>query len=104
MLLAADCVYDDQATSALVRTIVKLLPMLPPRAVCWISLERRINFCLEGMATRAPAAEHLERELQAQVYLDVQKWPISRVPQRFQYVRERNLELWKVTYMRNAEE
>lgn len=96
LLLAADCVYDDRATSALVRVIAQLLPLLQPTAICLIALERRINFCLEGMTPRAPAAEHLESELRAHEELVVQRLPVSRVTQRFEYLREGNLELWKV--------
>ncbi|KAL1515001.1 hypothetical protein AB1Y20_004072 [Prymnesium parvum] len=97
LVLAADCVYDDEATTALVQTIALLLPVLQADAVCLVALERRVNFCLEGMAPRAPAAEHFERELKAQEHLNARRVPPDSVPQRFEYSRERNLDLWHVT-------
>lgn len=96
MVLAADCVYDDKATSSLVRTIAQLLPRLPSAAVCLVALERRINFCLEGMAPRAPAAEHFECEVRAQKHLLMTRVPVATIPQHFEYARERNLEVWSL--------
>ena len=102
VVLAADCVYDDRATSALVRTLAALLPLLRPQAVCLLALERRINFCLEGMAPRAPAAEHLEAELGAQPHLQTARIPVGSVAQRFEYERESRLELLRVTCRRGG--
>ena len=63
MLLAADCVYDDGMTSALVALMSRVLPALGPSAVAFVSLERRVNFCLEGMCARAhmPSRQKLTR-------------------------------------------
>ena len=97
VLLAADCVYDDGMTSALVALMSRVLPALGPSAVAFVSLERRVNFCLEGMCARAPAAEHFHRELEAQRGLLVGSLVApDGVPQRFEYERAPTLELWRV--------
>ena len=59
LILAADCVYSDDATDALLGCVERLLrERLAPGAVALFASERRVNFCLEGLCSRAPAAEH----------------------------------------------
>jgi predicted nicotinamide N-methyase len=96
VLLAADCVYDDSGTTALVPMLARLLPALDASAVCFISLERRINFCLAGLRPRAPAAEHFHRVLRQQKSLAATQLPTATVPQSFEYERASTLELWRV--------
>ena len=52
VLLAADCVYDDSGTTALVPMLARLLPALDASAVCFISLERRMNFSASQVCGR----------------------------------------------------
>ena len=56
LILCADCCYDDDATAKLVELVARLLPRLPRGAAALFALERRINFCLEGLRPRGAAA------------------------------------------------
>lgn len=102
ILLSADCIYDDNLTSALVQTLAKLLPVLHLDAVCLVALERRFNFCLEGFRSRAPAAEHFEHAMRAHSHLDMIRLHAEGIPQRFEYDRGPDLELWKVFHRSNV--
>ena len=97
--LAADCVYDDGATTAMVRLLARMLPALGPSAVGIVSLERRINFCLDGMRPRAPAAEHFHARLERSG-LTATEICVSTVPTCFDYERVPTLELWRITAAR----
>ena len=76
---------------------------MPTDAVVLFCLERRINFCLEGLAPRAPAAEHFARgvdEREARGEWVVERLEASQVPQRFvDYERgpDGSLDLWLVS-------
>lgn len=101
LILAADCVYDDDATNALLETVSRLLAAMPDDAMALFCLERRINFCLNGLRARAPAAEHFASAVGARVSNG--EWTATRldascVPQCFEYERGRTemLELWQV--------
>ena len=101
LLLAADCCYDDNATAALLRLVSRLMPMLPTGAVCIFALERRVNFCLEGMRPRAPAAEFfaasLEQRRAAGEWM-VERMESDHVPRLFEDTeRSAELEMWRVT-------
>ena len=82
LILAADCVYDDQATASLVELLRKILPKLSEGAMAMIALERRVNFCLEGLKARAANAECFEaaiRKLAAAGEWLVEKMDVSKV-------------------------
>lgn len=105
LLLAADCVYDSDATDALVDLVASLLTgPLPEGAAAWFALERRINFCVDELRTRAPAAEHFHRRLLEREQageLRAERVPLDSVPQRFEYSRGAFLELWRVEAIRS---
>ena len=105
LILAADCVYDDQATASLVELLRRILPKLSEGAMAMIALERRVNFCLEGLKARAANAECFEaaiRKLAAAGEWLVEKMDASKVPQVIEGGRREgaDLELWKVTVAR----
>ena len=77
------------------------MPMLPTGAVCIFALERRVNFCLEGMRPRAPAAEFfaasLEQRRAAGEWM-VERMESDHVPRLFEDTeRSAELEMWRVT-------
>ena len=90
------------ATDALLACVDRLLRSMPAAAAALLCLERRVNFCLAGLAPRAPAAEHFaqgvcEREHRGEWI--VERLAASSVPQRFvDYERgpPGTLELWWV--------
>ena len=51
------------------KTYARLLRLLPTGAAALIAYERRINFCLQGMRARAPAAEFFEVAVRERVYI-----------------------------------
>ena len=137
LVLAADCVYDDHLTDALIDRVSDLVgwlaggehaPRWPEggedapkepaggdhvaghvagRAVTVVfSLERRINFCLDSLSARAPAAEHFHRRLHAigtadahegahdgATGLECHERRAVEIPQAFDYERSRELRL-----------
>lgn len=108
-ILAADCVYDDAATDALLETVERLLcgsPRLVAQGcAAYFALERRVCFCVDGMRARAPAAEHFVASLQARQARgtwQVERIPEESVPQRCEYERGNALELWRVTSSGNT--
>ncbi len=99
LILAADCVYDDAASTALVTLVCEMLRALPAGAAALFSLERRVCFCIDGLAPRAPAAEHfvrLLREKERGGEVVVEQLTAARIEQRLPYERADELELWRV--------
>ena len=99
LVLAADCVYDDAATSALVARLADLLRWLPAGGVALVAIERRTNFCLDSMSARAPALDHFLSELEARGQLDCARADCAAFPQAFDYERVRELDLFRVTLL-----
>ena len=96
LILAADCVYSNDMTEALVSCLHALLRTLPG-AVALVSMELRINFTLSSMAPRAPAVDYFADGLDV-AGLAFSKVPTRSFPQRFTgYERVKELELWRVT-------
>jgi hypothetical protein len=95
-VLAADCVYDDELTSALVHQLELLLPALPSASAI-VAVERRVNFSLEAMRPCAPATEHFLNRIAGSAVLQLESLEVDAVEQRFEYVRARDLRLWRVT-------
>lgn len=106
VVVAADVLYDASATVAFVR----LLPLLllntlssntqdaPPRRQrwLWLSLERRIVFSIAEQRAHAPAVELFFELLEADGRFTATQIPATDIPQRIDYVRTPQLELWRV--------
>ena len=100
MILAADVVYDDALTDAFVSRLVELLRWLrggrcTHSPFCLMGTERRINFCVDSLSTRAPAQDHFFAQL-AQKGLDYEPIPLADVPQAFEYSRSKELRLYRI--------
>jgi len=93
LLIAADCVYDDDATEALFDAFDAALAR-NPRRVLLLALEMRFNFELESLSVRAHGYRTLRRRLDA---LDAVRLPLP--PRVWHYDRgdEAALELWRVS-------
>ena len=61
-VFAGDTVYDDSLTDSFLVCARHLL-LLPRRPVLFLAMEKRWNFTLQDMDTRAPAFDHLMRLL-----------------------------------------
>ena len=103
LILAADCVYDDVATSALVVRLADLLRWLPADAAALVAIERRTNFCIDSMSARAPALDHFLSELEARGQLECARMDCAAFPQAFAYERVKELELFRVTLKAGSE-
>jgi hypothetical protein len=58
-VVAADCVYEDHLTDAMMRSAAALLRRSQrPRPALLVALERRVCFSLDDLDVRAPAYEH----------------------------------------------
>ena len=112
LILAADLIYDNTLTDALLDIVVRWLHWLqgpaeapPHRDVQLIfSLERRISFCIDSLSARAPAVEHFWRRVHSIFTPARAETPrmrmctetVSSIPQAFRYERCAELELYRL--------
>ena len=61
VLLAADVIYDDKITLALMNTIYKLMTSSPVAKTCIIANEQRINFNTEFLTVADTAYDYFEK-------------------------------------------
>jgi predicted nicotinamide N-methyase len=100
LVLAADVIYDDSATDALLERLVELLPSLCADAAVLFTIERRVNFCVDSLSARSPALDHfLERLRVMGRDLRMERLPCE-FAQAFDYDRVRELELYRVQQCR----
>lgn len=126
LILAADCVYDDDLTDALFAVLSKTLRMMrrrrarrPPRAMC--AMERRVNFGVNDEEPRAHAFERFLLHLglkpdgvelaplsdvpaESRGVFRGRRLDLFEVPQRVMYDRVGELELWEVTLVEEDKE
>ena len=101
LILAADCVYGNDMTAQLVACLNALLRSLPG-AVALVAMELRVNFCVSSLAARAPAVDYFADGLEV-AGLEYTRVPTRSFPQRFEYERVKELELWRVTVRAEGE-
>eukprot|EP00873_Tetraselmis_striata_P034459 jgi/Tetstr1/454723/TSEL_041609.t1 len=102
-LFAGDTIYGDDMTDAFLECIGALL-CLPSRPMLYLAMEKRWNFTLADMDSRAPAFDHFMRHLglptlartrlEQQRTLVATQLDVDSVPQRLEYERGKELELW----------
>ena len=102
LILAADCVYSNDMTAQLVACLNALLRSWPG-AVALVAMELRVNFCISSLAARAPAVDYFADALEV-AGLEYTRVPTSSFPQRFEYERVKELELWRVTVRAEREQ
>ncbi|KAI8056792.1 hypothetical protein BDF22DRAFT_667944 [Syncephalis plumigaleata] len=104
IFVAADVIYDNEATSAFLSMVNQLLKpssMVKGNAtrLFYVASEKRINFSLDELRVTAVAHDHFFRELRNYPNLQVDTdLPISTLPQRFAYTRNENLVLWRISW------
>lgn len=114
MILAADVVYDDDLTSSFIVRLADVIRWMQSRAeeegsaarevMAVVAIERRLNFVLDSLSTRAPAAEHFEALLAtalkaggAMAALRLDEPPLSALPQAMEYERCPQLRLYELS-------
>lgn len=110
VLLAADVIYEDHLTTALFGLLEE---MLRGDRVLVLSIEKRINFTLEDLAPTSKAYDHFRSffvDLDAEPCsssppkprprLEGRRINVADVPQRFDYERVAELELWTLRLAR----
>ncbi|KAL3876030.1 hypothetical protein ACJMK2_033917 [Sinanodonta woodiana] len=103
ILLAADVIYDIDATAAFFKTIKTLMSQLQEKSL-YIALEKRLVFTVSDLDIASPGYEHF-REcldiLQSHEDLNSPQFYCEQLstsfPQYLNYSRSKYLELWKVT-------
>ncbi|RKP25951.1 hypothetical protein SYNPS1DRAFT_22183 [Syncephalis pseudoplumigaleata] len=105
IFVAADVIYDNDATSAFLGIVHELLRPSPlfqcSERILYMASEKRINFSLEELRATAVAHDHFFRELRHYPHLQVETdlLPVDRtLPRRFPYTRNDNLVLWRVRW------
>ena len=97
ILLAADTVYSDTATTAFGHCAQQLLAARGPSRTLYLALQKRINFSLDELAVVAPAYDHFLQAVVALPGLKADRMETGTIPQVFSYARTPELELWRVT-------
>lgn len=102
ILLAAEVFYDDDLTDALFKTLFRLAHKLKNACTAILSVEKRLNFTLSHLDVTCEAYDHfraclrqLEQLQDGQLRFAVEPVEAS-FPQRLEYERIRQLELWKI--------
>eukprot|EP00898_Chlorokybus_atmophyticus_P002694 jgi/Chlat1/3425/Chrsp23S03752 len=114
LVLAADTIYDDNATDAFFGTLKWLLGFGKQKAlahhqVLIIALEKRVNFSADDLDIKAPAYNHFRSHFldmgtcdDSNNTHDISKLFVGRrigmdtIPQRFDYQRSGYLEVWEL--------
>lgn len=104
IILAADVIYDDEVTSAFVKTMQKLLKTKSTKQI-YLAIEKRYVFTIEHLDTVAPCYENFMALLdeikndQGPVKWEVVDVPLD-FPKLFRYERVNELVLLKITSVR----
>ncbi|KAJ3188221.1 Methyltransferase-like protein 22 [Gaertneriomyces sp. JEL0708] len=108
LLVAADVIYDDSITFALVERLYALLrPTVTGKSrTLYLALEKRIQFSLDDRDVVAPARDFFLRTLEAanidrseslSSQLLAEAIDVDSIPQWLTYTRTKELELWKLS-------
>ena len=103
VIFAADCIYDNNLTDAVFKTLIKIMNM-GCRKTAYISMERRYNFTLSDLDVTCKEYDYFHShlvKLTSSCSDNGVKFNASQVttdfPQYFDYKRVAQLELWQIT-------
>ena len=109
-VLAADCIYDDDLTDALFRTLLKIFSdRINPSTDCanrtaptvLLSLEKRLNFTIDEYDVTCQQYDHFQESLQQLGdNFTITKLEVDNLPLYFNYDRTKYLELWSIEHCR----
>ncbi|KAI7820786.1 hypothetical protein BC939DRAFT_456937 [Gamsiella multidivaricata] len=108
VIFAADVVYDDSLTDALIRCLEKLLleplPEDHPRhttgRVAYLTMEKRYNFSLDQLAVVATAHDYFVKKTGQSEVIMAQRMDYSQLNRHCDYDRSKDLELYRVVLRR----
>ncbi|KAG0314729.1 Methyltransferase-like protein 22 [Linnemannia gamsii] len=103
-ILAADVVYDDSLTDALVHCLEKLLsdplPFSHPRyfigRVAYMTMEKRYNFSLDQLAVVAQAYEYFKVRIGRSLLIEAEEIDVSTLTRHCDYDRTKDLVLFRI--------
>lgn len=102
-IIAADVCYDDDLTDGFFQTLYRVCSNLRQPCTAYLAIEKRLNFTLRHMAVSCDEYSHfrhclseLEDMTDGRTKYQVEMMDLC-FPQRLQYERSAQLELWKVT-------
>eukprot|EP00043_Microstomoeca_roanoka_P013147 m.128794 g.128794 ORF g.128794 m.128794 type:complete len:342 (+) comp15680_c0_seq2:164-1189(+) len=94
-IYAADVVYIEAWTEAFIACLLKLFEETAID-VCFLALEKRLNFSLEELDIACPAYTHFEAICLKSPRFTCQQIPLTSLPQHMLYHRIPQLELWEI--------
>ncbi|KAF9355708.1 Methyltransferase-like protein 22 [Mortierella sp. NVP85] len=105
-IFAADVVYDDSLTDALIETLEKLLVEPLPEShefhaagrVAFVTMEKRYNFSLDHLDVVAQAHEYFVERIRRSDVLDAIRVDCSQLVRQCNYERSKDLELYRVCH------
>ncbi|KAF9105148.1 hypothetical protein BGX27_009787 [Mortierella sp. AM989] len=103
-IFAADVVYDDSLTDALIACLEKLLVEPLPKdhrfhargRVAYITLEKRFNFSLDQLSVVAQAHDYFVKEIAKSTLIEAHRVDYSQLGKHCDYERSKDLELFSV--------
>ncbi|KAG0319882.1 Methyltransferase-like protein 22 [Dissophora globulifera] len=106
-IVAADVIYDDSLTDALITSLETLLaeplPESHPRysigRVAYLSMEKRYNFSVEQLDVVAQAHDYFVQQIANSKVIEARRVDCSEIDQYCDYVRSKDLELYRVTIL-----
>ncbi|KAG0281833.1 Methyltransferase-like protein 22 [Linnemannia gamsii] len=103
-ILAADVVYDDSLTDALISCLEKLLseplPVSHPRhfigRVAYMTMEKRYNFSLDQLAVAAQAYEYFKLKIERSLLIEAEEIDVATLTRHCDYDRTKDLVLFRI--------
>ncbi|KAG0001020.1 Methyltransferase-like protein 22 [Entomortierella chlamydospora] len=103
-IFAADVVYDDSLTDALITCLEKLLVVPLPKdhqfhkrgRVAYVTMEKRFNFSLDQLSVVAQAFDYFVKKMAESTLIEAHRVDCSQLAQHCDYERSKDLELFSV--------
>ncbi|KAG0040895.1 hypothetical protein BGZ82_006768 [Podila clonocystis] len=110
-IFAADVVYDDSLTDALVECLERLLTILLPTGhprhehgrVAFMTMEKRYNFSLNELDVVAQAHDYFVQRMGRSAQLHLTRLDTGSVGRYCDYERTKDLELFQITCRQTGE-
>ncbi|KAF9359515.1 Methyltransferase-like protein 22 [Mortierella sp. AD094] len=103
-IFAADVVYDDSLTDALITCLEKLLVEPLPNdhrfhtrgRVAYVTMEKRFNFSLDQLSVVAQAFDYFVKKMAESTLIEAHRVDCSQLARHCDYERSKDLELFSV--------
>lgn len=113
IIVIADCIYDNDLTDALFRTLFKFMVACSNACVgtnqryAIIALEKRLNFTLEDLDVTCLEYDHFRTcltDLTSHDRFSAEQISVKTLPQYFEYDRTKYVEIWKIDCFKSNQE